>query len=85
MQEEAQTDLDNLNRYILLLKNVSGKLLKNPTTATVPSTPVAAGVPSGPEDRNKVPQDQYDELKRSRSDVLTKIHAWLGFNDENKT
>ena len=72
-----------MENFTKVLQSISSKLLKKKSsTATTPSTTPSE---AGPEDRNKLSVDQYDELRVNGEKVLSKVNAWLGFDDEGKT
>ena len=70
-QDEAKFDAESLENYTSLVESVATDLLKQGKTKEN----------SGPDDRNKLPLDQYDRLKKNGEVVLAKIHGWLGYDD----
>ena len=74
---ESEADTENLERFTQMLQTVSTKLLKKNSDKNKAE--------SGPEDRNKLPLDQYDRLKKDGNEVLSKVNAWLGYDDAGKT
>ena len=70
-QDEAEYDVECLDKYTNLIESVATSLLKQGKTKET----------SGPDDRNKLPLDQYNRLKKNGEVVLAKIQEWLGYED----
>ena len=70
-QDEAEYDVECLDKYTNLIESVATDLLKQGKTKET----------SGPDDRNKLPLDQYNRLKKNGEVVLAKIQEWLGYED----
>ena len=70
-QDEAEYDVECLDKYTKLIESVATDLLKQGKTKET----------SGPDDRNKLPLDQYNRLKKNGEVVLAKIQEWLGYED----
>ena len=58
-------------KYTKLVESVASDLMKQGKTKET----------SGPDDRNKLPLDQYTTLKKNGEMILGKIQGWLGYDD----
>ena len=70
-QEEAEYDIECLEKYTQLIESIASDLITQGKTKET----------SGPTDRNKLPLDQYTTLKKNGEMILGKIQGWLGYGE----